>query len=94
MIFGFMSYIQNNILEVFLHLNFRTNTCPAFNCYGFIKSRILLKFSYSVTHVIRMQMQAAECHPLDFKLFITMLWRFVKRNNRQLHMQLRKFIVL
>jgi len=41
-----------------------------------------------------MQLQAAECHPLDFKLFITMLWRFRMRNNQQLHMHVCKFILL
>jgi len=39
-------------------------------------------------------MQTPECHPLDFKLFITMLWRFRMRNKQKLHTQLRKFIVL
>jgi len=41
-----------------------------------------------------MQMQTPECHPLDFKLFITMLWRFRMRNNKKLHMQVCKIIVL
>jgi hypothetical protein len=46
-----------------------------------------------ITHVIRKQLQAVECHTLDFKLFVTMHWWFLMRNNRQLHMQVCKFIV-
>jgi hypothetical protein len=42
MIFGFMSQIQNIILEVLLNLICHTTMDPLFNGYGFIIARILL----------------------------------------------------